>query len=146
MKCLQNYRFHIFKGIIYDLIDIAYVVGMESNEKKYSLKTLQLLTGKKEVDVENVPETVLTIAEVVEEPERLPYVIENIKSMEIEDREKFRFVLLRVQIDSMLRMNEDIEMYQKRLYVSQVIEKLLYGEILLLEEGKEEEEEEEERE
>jgi hypothetical protein len=40
-------------------------------------------------------------------------------------------------------MNEDIEMYQKRLYVSQVIEKLLYGEILLAE-GKEEDEEEEE--
>jgi len=145
VKRLQNYRFHYFSaGIIYDLIDIAYVVGMESNEKKYSLKTLQLLTGKKEVDIENVPGTVLTIAEVVEEPEKLPYLIEAIKSMEIEDREKFRFVLLRVQIDSMLHMNEDIEKYQKRLYVSQVIEKLLYGEMLLLEEGKEEEEEKEE--
>lgn len=122
------------------------MVGMEYvniKDKKYSLKTLGLLIGKKEVDIEKVPENVLTIAEVVDDPDRLPYLIESIKSMEIDDVEKFRFVLLRVQIDSMLHMNEDIEKYQKRLYVSQVIEKLLYGEILLAE-GKEEDEEEEE--
>lgn len=122
------------------------MVGMVNNkDKKYSLKTLGLLTGKKEVDIEDVPESVLAIAEVVDDPDKLPYLIEGIKSMEIEDTEKFRFVLLRVQIDSMLHMNEDIERYQKRLYVSQVIEKLLYGEILLAE-GKEEEEKEEEEE
>ncbi len=115
---------------------------MVNNNKKYSLKTLGLLTGKKEVDIEKVPENVLTIAEVVDDPDELPYLLETIKSMEIEDMEKFRFVLLRVQTDSMLHMNEDIERYQKRLYVSQVIEKLLYGELLLAE-GKEEEEEEE---
>ncbi len=114
-------------------------------DKKYSLKTLGLLIGNKEVVIEDVPENVLTIAEVVDDPDKLPYLIEGIKSMEIEDAEKFRFVLLRVQIDSMLHMNEDIERYQKRLYVSQVIEKLLYGEILLAE-GKEEEENEEEEE
>jgi hypothetical protein len=118
---------------------------VDSTDKKYSLKTLGLLTGNKEVDIENVPENILTIAEVVEDPDKLPYLIEAIKSMEIEDREKFRFVLLRVQIDSMLHMNEDIERYQKRLYVAQVVEKLLYGEILLAE-GKEEEEKEEEEE
>ncbi len=122
------------------------MVGMEYvniRDKKYSVKTLGLLAGKKEVDIEEVPESVLTIAEVVDDPDKLPYLIEGIKSMEIEDTEKFRFVLLRVQIDSMLHMNEDIEKYQKRLYVSQVIEKLLYGEIMLAE-GKEEDEEEEE--
>ena len=122
------------------------MVGMEYvniKDKKYSVKTLGLLTGNKEVDIEKVRENVLTIAEVVDDPDKLPYLIESIKSMEIDDVEKFRFVLLRVQIDSMLHMNEDIERYHKRLYVSQVIEKLLYGEILLAE-GKEEDEEEEE--
>ncbi|MBU4374557.1 MAG: hypothetical protein KJ714_09030 [Euryarchaeota archaeon] len=114
-------------------------------DKKYSLKTLGLLTANKEVDIEEVPLSVLTIAEVVDDPDRLPYLIESIKSMEIDDKEKFRFVLLRVQIDSHLHMNEDLERYMKRLYVSQVIEKLLYGEILLAE-GKEEEEKEEEEE
>ncbi len=117
---------------------------MVNKDKKFSLKTLGLLTGKKDVDIENVPNNILTIAEVVEDPDELPYLLETIKSTQIDDMEKFRFVLLRVQIDSMLRMNEDIEMYQKRLYVSQVIEKLLYGEILLIEEGEEEEKEEEE--
>lgn len=112
-------------------------------DKKYSLKTLGLLTGNKEVDIEDVPETVLTIADVVDDPDKLPYLIEGIKSMEIEDAEKFRFVLLRVQIDSHLHMNEDLERYMKRLYVSQVIEKLLYGE-LLLEEGEEDDDGEDE--
>ncbi|MCZ7396222.1 MAG: hypothetical protein ABOK23_06975 [Candidatus Methanoperedens sp.] len=116
---------------------------VNNTDKKFSLKTLGLLIGKKDVDIENVHENILTIAEVVDEPDKLPYLLESIKSMEIEDKEKFRFVLLRVQIDSMLHMNEDIEKYQKRLYVSQVIEKLLYGEILLAE-GKEEDEDEEE--
>jgi hypothetical protein len=111
-------------------------------DKKYSLKTLELLTGQKEVDIENVPENILTIAEVADDPDRLPYFIESIKSMKIEDMEKFRFVLLRIQVDSHLHMNEDLEKYMKRLYVSLVIEKLLYGE-LLLEEGKEDKEEEE---
>jgi hypothetical protein len=39
-------------------------------------------------------------------------------------------------------MNEDIQKYHKRLYVSQVIEKLLYGE-LFFEAGKDEDENDE---
>lgn len=114
------------------------------NDKKYSLRTLGLLTSQKEVDIENLPESVLIIAEVVDEPEKLPYLLETIKSMNIEDMEKFRFVLLRVQIDSELHMNEDMERYHKRLYVSQVVEKLLYGELLLeAEKGDDDDEEEE---
>lgn len=110
------------------------------NEKKYSLKTLELLTGEMEVDTEKIDDPILTIAQVVDEPDKLPFLIEGIKSLEIENMEKFRFVLLRVQIDSHLHMNEDLERYMKRLYVAQVVEKLLYGE-LLLEEGEENEDE-----
>ncbi len=111
-------------------------------DKKYSSKTLQLLAGRKDVDIEKIHENVLIIAEVVDDPDKLPYVIEGIKSLEIDDVDKFRFVLLRVQVDSHLHMNEDLEKYMKRLYVSQVIEKLLYGE-LLLEEGEDEDEDDE---
>lgn len=107
-------------------------------EKKYSLKTLGLLEGKTDVDIEKVHDNILIMAEVVDNPDKLPYFLEAIKSLEIDDPEKFRFVLLRVQIDSQLHLNEDIEKYHKRLFVSQVIEKLLYGE-LLLEAGKEDE-------
>lgn len=110
------------------------------NEKKYSLKTLELLIGQMEVDTEKIDDPILTIAQVVDEPDKLPFLIEGIKSLEIENMEKFRFVLLRVQIDSHLHMNEDLERYMKRLYVAQVVEKLLYGE-LLLEEGEENEDE-----
>lgn len=117
---------------------------VNNTDKKYSLKTLGLLTGNKEVDIEEVPENVLTIADVVDDPDKLPYLIESIKSLKIDDMEKFRFVLLRVQIDSHLHMNEDLERYMKRLYVSQVIEKLLYGELLLEEGGKEDDEDEDE--
>jgi hypothetical protein len=109
--------------------------------KKYSLKTLGLLTGQMDLDIEKIHNNILTIAEVVDEPDKLPYFLEDIKNLEIEDPEKFRFVMLRVQIDSQLHLNEDIEKYHKRLFVSQVIEKLIYGE-LLLEAGKEEEDEE----
>ncbi len=112
-------------------------------EKKYSLKTLGLLEGKTDVDIEKVQDNILIMAEVVDNPDKLPYFLETIKSLEIEDTEKFRFVLLRVQIDSQLHLNEDIEKYHKRLFVSQVIEKLLYGE-LLLEAGKEDENDEDE--
>lgn len=111
-------------------------------DKKYSLKTLGLLTGLMDQDIENIHTNILIIAEVVDEPDKLPYFLEEIKNLEIEDPEKFRFVMLRVQIDSQLHLNEDIEKYHKRLFVSQVIEKLIYGE-LLLDAGKEEEEDEE---
>ncbi len=110
---------------------------------KYSLKTLGLLTGQVEVDIEKIHDNILVIAQVVDEPDKLPYFLEIIKSLEIEDLEKFRFVLLRVQIDSQLHLNEDIEKYHKRLFVSQIIEKLIYGE-LLLEAGKDEDEEDNE--
>jgi len=110
-------------------------------DKKYSLKTLGLLTGQVDVDIEKIHDNILIMAEVVDEPDKLPYFLETIKSLEIEDLEKFRFVLLRVQIDSQLHLNEDIEKYHKRLFVSQIIEKLIYGE-LLLEAGKEDDEDE----
>ncbi len=112
-------------------------------DKKYSLETLKLLTGGQEMEITNIPHSVLVIAEAVDGPDKLPYLLETIKSLEIEDMDKFRYVLLRVQIDSELHMNEDIQKYHKRLYVAQVIEKLLYGE-LFFEAGKDEEDEDDE--
>jgi hypothetical protein len=111
-------------------------------DQKYSFETLKLLTGQPEMEIKNIPDNVLVIAEAVDGPDKLPYLLETIKSLEIDDMDKFRFVLLRVQIDSELHMNEDIEKYHKRLYVSQVIEKLLYGE-LFFEAGKDEDEDDE---
>ncbi len=107
-------------------------------DKKYSPETLKLLTGQYDMDIKKIPHSILVIAEAVDGPDKLPYLLETIKSLEIDDMDKFRYVLLRVQIDSELHMNEDIQKYHKRLYVSHVIEKLLYGE-LFFEAGKDEE-------
>jgi len=112
------------------------------NDKKYSLETLKLLTGQPDMEIEKIPHNVLVIAEAVDGPDKLPYLLETIKSLEIDDMDTFRYVMLRIQIDSELHMNEDIEKYHKRLYVSQVIEKLLYGE-LFFEAGKDEDEDDE---
>lgn len=109
-------------------------------DKKYSLNTLKLLTGRQELEIKNIPQNVLVIAEAVDGPDKLPYLLETIKSLEIDDMDMFRYVLLRVQVDSELHMNDDIEKYHKRLYVSQIIEKILYGE-LLFEAGKDEDNE-----
>ena len=107
--------------------------------KKYSSDTLKLLLGKRELDIKKIPSSILLISEAVDQPDELPFLIETIKSLKIRDMEKFRFSLLRVQIDSELHMHEDLQRYQKRVYVSQIIEKLLYGE-LFFESGKENDE------
>lgn len=121
------------------------MVHVVINNKKYSMETIGLLMGTAEVDINKIPPQILAITEAVDNPDRLPFLIESILSLEIEDMEKFRYVLVRVQIDSELHMNEDIQRNHKRLYVARVIEKLLYGE-LLLEEGRMSEEDEEEEE
>ena len=108
-------------------------------DRRYSMDTLKILTGQREPDIEKIHENIFIIAEAVDGPDKLPYLMEDIKSLIIDDLEKFRFVLLRVQVDSELHMNEDLQRYQKRLYVAQVIEKLLYGE-LFFEAGKDEDE------
>jgi hypothetical protein len=98
---------------------------------KSNTVTLQLLVGQKEVNPEKVTEDILLLGQVIDDPYSLPYLIEELNSLEIEDEEKFRFALLRVQIDSELRMNEDIQKHQRRRYVAQVIEKMLFAELLI---------------
>ena len=122
------------------------MVNVVINNKKYSMDTLELLMGQKDVDADNIPAQILAIAEAVDNPDTLPYLIESIMSLEIDDMEKFRYVLVRVQIDSELHMNEDIERNHKRVFVAHVIEKLLYGELLLEVGGGSDEDEDEEEE
>lgn len=97
----------------------------------HSLETLQLLMGDDHVDPENIPRDMELLEEAIDDPFRLPYLIEEINSLEIEDEERFRFALVRIQIDSELRMNEDILKHQRRRFVGQVIEKMLFGELLI---------------
>ncbi|MCL7414543.1 MAG: hypothetical protein M8349_00560 [ANME-2 cluster archaeon] len=95
------------------------------------MDTLRLLLGQTDVDTDNFSEEILLIAKAIDDPYSLPYLIEELNALEIDDEESLRFALLRVQIDSELRMNEDIQKHQRRRFVAQVIEKLLFGEVLI---------------
>ena len=102
-------------------------------EKKYSEKNLQLITGKKDIAAhrESIPEEMLLLSEVIEDPLKLPYMLDAFYTAQIKNEKAFHFALLRVQVDSDLRMHEDIQKYQQRKYVAETLEKLLYGELLL---------------
>jgi hypothetical protein len=100
-------------------------------EKEISVDTLQLLLGQAFVEQWNVPGDILLLAKAIDDPYSLPFIIEELDELEIKDEKMFRFALLRVQIDSELRMNEDIQMHQRRRYVAQVIEKMIFGELLI---------------
>lgn len=105
---------------------------------KQNKKTLQILLGKKEIG--RVNKRFKLIASALDNPYELPSLISDI--YKLEPKEDLRLGLIRVQLDSTLRMNENLEFYQKRLYVTESIEKMLYGE-LLLEKGKDSKEDEE---
>ncbi|MBA1341951.1 MAG: hypothetical protein C5S40_07390 [ANME-2 cluster archaeon] len=100
-------------------------------EKEIPVDTLQLLMGQTSVEQGNVPGEILLFAKAIDDPYCLPFIIEELDELEIKDEKMFRFALLRVQIDSELRMNEDIQMHQRRRYVAQVIEKMIFGELLI---------------
>jgi hypothetical protein len=100
-------------------------------EKNNSVDTLQLLMGHASIEQGNVPGEILLLAKAIDDPYCLPFIIEDLDELTIEDENMFRFALLRVQIDSELRMNEDIQMHQRRRYVAQVIEKMIFGEMLI---------------
>lgn len=103
------------------------------NERKYSLEILGLVTGKlgEKVDYTTTKQELLVLCEVLDNPYRLPYLLETYYSMKIDDEQSFRFSLLRVQVDSDLRMNEDIQKHQQRNYIARTIERLLYGDLML---------------
>jgi hypothetical protein len=100
-------------------------------DRNISADTLGLLLGKTQVKPEEVTNDFLLLAQAIDDPFSLPYLIEELNSLEMEDEEAFRFGLLRIQIDSELRMNEDIQKHQRRRFVAQVIEKMLFGELFI---------------
>ena len=101
------------------------------NGKSYHKNTLQLLLGKHNIEHETIQVEYQILAEAVEHPFHLPYLIEQIYHKEISDEDTYRLALLRVQIDAELHMSEDIQKYQQRKYVAQVIERVVYGNLML---------------
>jgi hypothetical protein len=64
---------------------------------------------------------------------RLPWLLKDIFNLCIqeEDQRDMRLCLIRVQVEAELMMTQDIQRYQQRRYVAQVIEILLFNELLL---------------
>ncbi|HUS76639.1 MAG TPA: hypothetical protein VMY43_11615 [Methanothrix sp.] len=104
------------------------------NGEKFSADDLMLLTGEDEIkQPDQTKGYILLMARALRNPMRLPWLIKDIFNLCIqeEDQRDMRLCLIRVQVDSELKMNQDIQRYQQRRYVGQVIEILLFNELLL---------------
>ena len=104
---------------------------VEIEGERYSAEDLETLTG---VARPSEPKGyILLLARVLKDPLSLPRRLNEICSVKLNDEERrdLRMALIRVQIESELKMNEDIQRYQQRRYVSQVIEILLFKDLLL---------------
>ncbi|MDP2767215.1 MAG: hypothetical protein Q8O41_07180 [Candidatus Methanoperedens sp.] len=99
---------------------------MNSSAKR---EIIQILSGKHENL--NPPDYVMLLTDVIFDPKLLPYRLEEVRKLK--PSEELRNALLRVQIDSDLRFDEDLQKYRIRHYVAQVIERLIFGNNLLLE-------------
>ena len=82
------------------------------------------------------------IALCLADPGEFPFMVEGI----VEDVriEEMRIALARAQIDSELRMREDVEYFTKRLWVAQTLEKMAFGGLMV--EGEKLDDDEDEKE
>ncbi len=114
-----------------DLIVIA--------DEKFSQSDLRLLMGVD--DLTDTKPYILLLARALRDPLRLPWLLKDICELYLGEDElhDLRMALIRVQIDADMRMNEDIQRYQQRRYVAQVIEILMFQELLLAPKEMEEE-------
>lgn len=104
------------------------------NGEKFSSDDLLLLTG---MDVIARPDQVkgyiLLVGRALRNPMRLPWLLQDICRLCLgeEEQREMRLCLVRVQVDAELKMTQDIQRYQQRRYVAQVIEILLFNDLLL---------------
>jgi len=101
------------------------------DDENFSASDLELLTGMDKVN-ETKPYIVL-MARALHNPLRLPWLLKDICSLCLNEDElhDLRLALIRIQVDAELRMNEDIQKFQQRRYVAQVIEILIFQELML---------------
>jgi hypothetical protein len=75
------------------------------------------------------------IARVLDDSQLFPGAVEKIDrsamTLDEEGLDHLRFALLRVQIYSDIHRNEDMEQAQKIKYVSQVLEKIIFGSLMM---------------
>jgi hypothetical protein len=75
------------------------------------------------------------ISVCLENIENFPYLLEAIyreaQGFDEDTLDRFRFALLRLQVYTDLHQYEDMESTQKVRYVAQVLEKVIFGDLLL---------------
>ena len=104
------------------------------NGENFSAQDLLLLSGADEIKEPNqIKSYILLVARALRNPMRLPWLLKDIFNLCIqeEDQRDMRLCLIRVQVEAELMMTQDIQRYQQRRYVAQVIEILLFNELLL---------------
>ena len=102
--------------------------------EKFSSNDLLLLSGRDEIgQPDQIKGYILLVARALRNPMRLPWLLQDICKMCLaeEEQREMRLCLIRVQVEAELKMNQDIQRYQQRRYVAQVIEILLFNELLL---------------
>ena len=100
---------------------------VQIGNKKYSTDLVELLTGAK--GATEVNDEWLPVLDALQEPQNFPFLVEKIYYLE--PTEPLRLALARCQIDAELRMRENLEQHQRRLYIAQTVEKILYGDLLV---------------
>ena len=104
------------------------------NGENFSAQDLLLLSGADEIkEPTQIKSYILLVARALRNPIRLPWLLKDIFNLCIqeEDQRDMRLCLIRVQVEAELMMTQDIQRYQQRRYVAQVIEILLFNELLL---------------
>lgn len=89
----------------------------------------ELITGKKNSKFEDLSKDEAVIGYAITHPKELPMLLRDIA--DIKATRDMRLGLIAVQVEAELRMHEDLKKYQEQKYVSQTIEKILYGDVLL---------------
>ena len=102
------------------------------HKKEFASDAVELLAGKR--GATTVDKKLLHVLEVIDKPTELPFLLEGIKALEATD--DLRMALVRVQVHSEQNMHEDLNLYSKRLYAAQIMEKLIFGDLCLENGGK----------
>ncbi len=95
--------------------------------KELSKKTIEILMGEK--GAEELKEEWLPVAQAIERPDELPFLVSKI--LELEKTKELRKALLRVQINAQLKRDQDLNFYKKQLFAATTIEILLYKRLRL---------------
>lgn len=90
----------------------------------------EVLTGR-EKPFDIYDDIILALSDVRQFPDLVEPIYRKAMLMDEEGLDRLRFALVRVQIYSDIHRNEDMEQAQKLKYVSQALEKVIFGSLIL---------------